>query len=241
MTCRFPGGSRVSLRTWALALLALACLAPVPAQGQEEEATPLRRLWLEGSVGVAVPTQDFGNVDPTCPDNNPDPCPFPAQIGATTGVGFAARGGVRLDPATSLFLGYERNYFQCSTFFCGNARPPLSTSYDLGVQRDVVAAGTLRFWVEGAVSWERVNVVRIGMSGPNTNLELNERVAYDGALAASVGVGLRLGLRGNNLWEFTPAARYRFSRAEPGALHGDLSALDVTHFHLDLAFRRNYR
>lgn len=221
--------------------MTLGFLLWVPGSTSAQETPPLRRLWLEGSVGVAVPTQDFGNVDPTCPDNNPDPCPFPAQIGATTGVGFAARGGVRLDPATSVFLGYGRSYFQCSTFFCGDAPPPLSTSYDLGIQRDLLAAGTLRFWVEGAVSWERVNVVRIGMSGPNTNLELNERVAYDRAFAASVGLGLRLGLRGNNLWEFTPAARYRFSRADPGVLHADLSSLDVTHFHLDLAFRRNYR
>lgn len=188
-------------------------------------------------MGVAVPTQDWGNVDPTCPDNNATPCPFPMQIGASTGVGIATRTGVRFDANTTVFLGYSRSYFQCAEAFCGTADPPLSASVDLGVQRDFYAFGNMRFWGEGAVSWEQVNVVRVG---PQANLTLNERVAYDRTLAFSLGVGVRLGLRGNNQWEFAPAARYRFYSADPGAPNADLNRLDITHFHLDLAFRRNY-
>ena len=224
----------------AILTFVLALGASLPASLAAQDDVPFRRLWLEGAVGVAAPTQEWGNVDPTCPDNNPDPCPFPAQIGATTGVGFAGRFGVRLHPKSTLFVGYSRNHFQCSTSFCGRADPPFSASYDLGVQHDVIAVGAMRFWGEAAVSWEQVHVVRIGRSGPNTNLELNRRVPYDGSVAFSLGFGLRLGMRGNNQWEFTPGARYRFSSASPGSANPDLNALDITHFHFDLAFRRNY-
>lgn len=231
-----PAGGIQASRLLVIPLASLCVVLPGRASAQDDEI-PLRRLWVEGAVGAAVPTQAFGNVDPTCPDNNAVPCPFPSQIGATTGVGFAGRVGARFDHKTAVFVGYSRNQFQCSDFFCGGAESPLSSSIDLGVQRGLFAFGDMRFWGEGAVSWERVNVVRVDAGA---NLALNERVPYDRAVAFSFGLGIRLGLRGANEWEFTPAARYRFYSAEPNASNRDLNALDVTHFHLDLAFRRNF-
>lgn len=203
----------------------------------EASEQPVRRLWLEAGAGVAMPTQEFGDVDPTCPPNTVS-CPLPAQIGAATGVGLSVRAGFRFDDRTTAFIGYARNEFQCSAFLCGGAKPPLATGLEAGVQRTLTRVGAMDFWGELSGSYEQVRIVRLGANG---NLRANRRVPFERKLGLTVGTGIRLGVRGNNQWEFIPAARYRFYTAEPLMADADLRAVDVTHFHLELAFRKNFR
>lgn len=223
--------SRSAARVGSRLLLAVLLLTLPEAVAAQ--STLLHRISLEPRVGVAFPTGDFGNVDPTCPPGAQG-CPRPVQIGTSTGWRWGLRATAALTPSWSLFLEYGRTNLGCSTTFCGTEKHPGTHGLDLGLRGAVLALGSMVVWVEAAGVMEEVSIIR---TLDEAGEPVATPVAFPWSVGAAGGVGAELDLRGDRVFYFTPGFRFRYVPVDPPDDQSDLTSVTATYMLFEIGFR----
>ena len=228
-----PGASGRGLHP-PLLILILAMVSPavrpVPLSGQGFSRD---RISIEPRIGVAIPTGDFGNIDPACPTGSSG-CPFPIQVGTETGWGWAIRTQYALNPLWSLFGEYGKANLNCSVTFCGTRVSPGTKGLSLGLRAMALPLGNMDIWVEGAGVFEEVTIIR---SEDREGNREPAAVAYPWSLGISGGVGAELPLTGENNFFFSPGFRFRYVPADPPDDHTDLTSVIATYMLFEVGFR----
>lgn len=208
----------------------LPALTPSPAQAQ---GSFLEHLSIEPRVGVAFPTGDFGNIDPTCTPGSTG-CSFPVQVGTETGWRWAIRAHYNPTPRWSLFGEFGKANLRCSATFCGSKVTPGTKGLSLGLRVIAFPLGSMDIWVEGAGLLEEATIIRAedreGNRAPSA-------VPYPWSLGFSAGLGAELPLRGAYDLFFTPGFRFRYVPADPPDAHSDLASITATYMLFEIGFR----
>ncbi len=197
------------------------------------QAFSLGRVSIEPRLGVAFPTGDFGDIDPTCAPRSTG-CPFPVQVGTETGW----RWGIRIDYALRsrlvLFGEYGKANLRCSAAFCGSTHQPGTRSLGAGLRAVPMSLGGMDLWVEGATVLERATIIRSVDREGNRD---PSPVDYPWSLGFSGGVGAELPLTGGYDLFFTPGFRFRYVPADPPNDHADLASVTATYMLFEVGFR----
>jgi hypothetical protein len=194
------------------------------------------RVSIEPRVGLALPTGDFGDSDPTCPviPGGGPSCPYPIQTGAKPGWRWTLRAHYTLNTWLGVFAGYGQARFKCAAALCFGADKPKTQGFEAGFKAVVIPLGSMTGWVEGAGTYERVSIVRtLTPEGERQSL----LVDYGGATGLSLGVGAELPLRGTLDLTFSPSVRFRLYDADPPSDHPDMASVPVRYALFELGFR----
>ena len=216
----------------ALSLL-LGVVIPGAGSRLLAQSPVLSRFSLEPRVGVAFPTGDFGDVDPTCPSGSSG-CPFPVQVGTETGWRWSLRALFALNPRLSLVGEYGKAKLGCSPSFCGTEERPETQGATLGIRLIAFGLGSMDFWVEGSGVLERPTIVRTRSETGETAIS---SVSYPWSPGFSVGVGTELDLKGDGTLFFSPGFRFRYIPADPPESDPDLASITATYLLIEVGFR----
>jgi hypothetical protein len=212
--------------------LVILTLSSLPSEIQGQLFT-MERFAVEPRLGIAFPTGDFGNADPSCPVGSAG-CDYPDQTGVETGLRWDVRIHYRLSDRVTMVGSFGKTKFGCSGPFCGSGSDPETRDLSLGFRAMAFDVGSMGIWAEGGAAVEKFSIIR---TRNETGEAEPSRVWYPWSFGIYGGGGVELPLTGDGNFFFTPGFHFRHVSSDPPSSDPDLQPVTATYILAQVGFK----